>query len=207
MEYIVMFLAIFALGLMAVYSYFVVKKEFGLSQYEKRSKKKIDAHLEHVINSSEAVLSDSLKRMKQLLSQTNHFNSAIETQAKSAFEEFKGKYEASLKSELASVEKQYEEEFYRNVKELKVSLDARLKQQMSNSDKLVAAFTNSEFERVKKEVEEYEKQQEERIAQKLQVIFSKVLEDVVKKSLSVEEQKKLIWSSLESIKKASFVGK
>lgn len=207
MEFITMFLAIFVLGLMIVYSYFVIKKEFGLSQYEKRSKKKMDAHLEHVINSSEEVLAESLKRMKQLLSQTHHFNSVIDMQAKSAFAEFKDRYETSLRSELSAVEKQYEEEFYRNAKDLRVALDTKLKEQLSRSEKLVETFTDSEFKRVKKEVEEYEKQQEERTAQKLQVIFSKVLEDVVKKSLSVEDQKKLIWSSLESIKKESFAGK
>jgi len=207
MDYIVLFIAIFALSVMVVYSYFVVKKEFGLSQYEKRSKKKIDAHLEHVINSSELVLNDSIRRMKQLLSQTNHFNTAIESQAKTAFAEFKTRYERSLNSELATVEKQYEEEFYRQMKETKARMDAKLKEQMTRSDKLVQDFTNSEFERVKKEVEEYEKQQEERIAQKLQTIFAKVLEDVVEKSLSVEDQKKLIWSSLATIKKDSFSGK
>jgi len=202
-----MFLAIFVLGLITVYSYFVVKREFGLSQYEKRSKKKIDAHLENVINSSELVLNDSVRRMKQLLSQTNHFNIAIESQARTAFTEFKGRYEASLGSELEAVEKQYEEEFYAQMKKLKALLDTRLKGQMSRSDKLVEEFTKSEFERVKKEIEEYEKHQEEKSAQKLQMIFSKVLEDVVKKSLSIEDQKKLIWSSLETIKKESLSDK
>lgn len=207
MEYIVLLLAIFILGLVTVYSYFVIKKEFGLSQYEKRSKKKIDAHLEHVINSSEQVLLDIQKRMKQLLSQTHHFKSEIDSQAKTAFVEFKDRYETSLRSELSEVEKQYEEEFYRSAKDLKAALDIKLKEQLDRSEKLVEAFTESELKRVKNEVEEYEKQQEEKTAQKLQVIFTKVLEDVLKKSLSAEDQKKLIWSSLESIKKESFGSK
>ena len=86
-------------------------------------------------------------------------------------------------------------------------LDSRFKEQMSKSDDLVAAFTKTQFASVTKEIEEYKKAQEEKSAQKLEAIFSKVLEDVVGKSLNREDQKKLIWSSLESISKESFSGK
>lgn len=207
MTYIIMSVAVFILGLIAVYAYFIIKKEFGLSSYEEHAKKKVDVHLRHVINSSEEVLNEAAARMKQLLSQTSHFNRDIELQAKMVFGEFKDHYVANLNSELAKAEKQYEEEFYRSTKELRGVLDSRFKEQMSKSDDLVAAFTKTQFASVTKEIEEYKKAQEEKSARKLEAIFSKVLEDVVGKSLNREDQKKLIWSSLESISKESFSGK
>lgn len=207
MTYIILSLAVFTLGLIAVYAYFIIKNEFGISKYEKHAKKKIDEHMKRVINSSEAVLNESTEKMNRLLSQTNHFKGSIESQAKMIFEDFKDRYVASLNSELASVEKQYEEAFYENMKDLRKKLDGRFKEQMDKTDELVEVFKKTQFENVTRELEAYRKQQEEKSAQELQIIFTKVLDDVVKKSLTKEDQKRLIWSSLESIKKDFFSGK
>ncbi|MGB3094265.1 MAG: hypothetical protein WBB49_00035 [Microgenomates group bacterium] len=207
MTYIILSLAVFTLGLIAVYAYFIIKNEFGISKYEKHAKKKIDEHMKRVINSSEAVLNESTEKMNRLLSQTNHFKGTIESQAKMIFEDFKDRYVASLNSELASVEKQYEEAFYQNMKDLRKKLDGRFKEQMDKTDELVEVFKKTQFENVTRGLEAYRKQQEEKSVQELQIIFTKVLDDVVKKSLTKEDQKRLIWSSLESIKKDFFSGK
>lgn len=207
MTYIILSLAIFTLGLVAVYAYFIIKNEFGISKYEKHAKKKIDEHIKHVINSSEAILRETTDKMNRLLSQTSHFNHSIESHAKMTFTEFKNRYVASLNSELSAVEKQYEEEFYQNMKELRKRLDDRFKEQMDKTDGLVEIFKKAQFETVTKELEQYKKNQEEKSAQELQKIFSKVLEDVIKKTLTQEDQKKLIWNSLESIKKETFSAK
>ncbi len=196
-----MSLAIFALGLIAVYAYFVIKNEFGISRYEKHAKKKIDEHMKHVINTSEAVLRETTDKMNRLLSQTSHFNHSIENHARMTFTEFKDRYVASLNSELAAVEKQYEEEFYQNMKELRKKLDERFEEQMSKSDDLVRAFQKERLEVIAKEVEEYKKRQEQKSVEDLQKIFSRVLEDVIKKSMTKEDQMRLIKSSLESMRK------
>ncbi len=201
-----MSLAIFALGLIAVYAYFVIKNEFGISRYEKHAKKKIDEHMKHVIDTSEAVLRETTDKMNRLLSQTSHFNHSIENHARMTFAEFKDRYVASLNSELAAVEKQYEEEFYQNMKELRKKLDNRFEEQMNKTDDLVRVFQKERLEVITKEVEEYKKRQEQKSIEDLQKIFSKILEDVVKKSMTKEDQMRLIKSSLESMRKDAALG-
>lgn len=206
MTYIIMSLTTFALGLLAVYAYFVIKNEFGISRYEKHAKKKIDEHMKHVIHASESVLRETTEKMNRLLSQTSHFNQSIESHARMTFNEFKDRYVASLNSELAAVEKQYEEEFYQNMKELRKKLDDRFEEQMSKTDDLVRVFQKERLDVVKKEIEEFKKQQEQKSVENLQIIFSKVLEEIVKKSMTKEDQIKLIKSSLESMKTDTVLG-
>lgn len=194
------FVAVAILGFVLVYAYGLSKKAAKFSQDETKLFDESNRVMEDAMQKAKRILQESIDKAKKMLAQTDYFQRELERESRTAFLQTSHRYSEMFEKELKSLTQSYKDLL---IKVEELSLE-EVKKSMSDQ-KTTAQFylqkqVDQEFEKARKEIEEYKLYERGKIEGKIDEIIKNTAKDVIHSSLNAAQQKELIMESLEKAK-------
>lgn len=194
------FVSISILIFVLVYAYSLSKKAAKFSQEENKLYDESNRVMEDTMKRAKRILSESIDKAKKMLAQTDYFQRELERESRNTLIQTSHRYSDIFEKELRSLTQSYKDLLVKveelSLQEVKKSMD----DQKTTAQFYLQKKVDEEFERARKEIEEYKAYERNKIETKIEDIIKNTSKDVIHASLNPNQQKELIMEALEKAK-------
>lgn len=194
------FVSISILIFVLVYAYSLSKKAAKFSQEENKLYDESNRVMEDTMKRAKRILAESIDKAKKMLAQTDYFQRELERESRNTLIQTSHRYSDIFEKELRSLTQSYKDLLVKveelSLQEVKKSMD----DQKTTAQFYLQKKVDEEFERARKEIEEYKAYERNKIETKIDDIIKNTSKDVIHASLNPNQQKELIMEALEKAK-------
>lgn len=183
-----------------IYSYYLNKKVQGFSQEESKIYEKSDQVMEQALQKAQRVLKDAIEKAKKMLSQTDYFQREIERESRGAFLQTSRRYIELFDDDLKNLASTYKDLFMKLEEHAVEQINQAVEDQNLSSKLYLQKRIDEEYERARKEIDDFKQAQLEKAAASVENLINKAAKEVLQRSLSREDQNELIIKALEKAK-------
>jgi flagellar biosynthesis/type III secretory pathway protein FliH len=173
-------------------------KEFDAQKNESATRS--DHMMTHARDTAQRILQEAMDRSQEMLAKTDQFQRTIEEESHSAFLGSSYEYSKKFEAELQNLIESYKEQFARTEKETFTAMKKAFDDEQFNSATYLKQNVEAEFKKAQGEIEQYKADRikaGEEIINKAVVALTK---QVLSKSITTDEHKKLISLAIEKAK-------
>lgn len=204
--FIFTFIAVAILAFVLVYAYGLSKKAAKFSQEETKVYDESNRVIEDAMQKAKHILQDSIDKAKKMLAQTDYFQRELERESRNSFIQTSHRYSDIFEKELKSLTQSYKDLLVK-VEELSLQeVKKTMEDQKVSAQYYLQKRIDEEFEKARKEIEEYKAYERGKIEGKIDEIIKNTAKNVIHSSLSPAQQKDLIMESLEKAKADGMFG-
>jgi vacuolar-type H+-ATPase subunit H len=171
---------------------------------------KNDLNYHHIVDEAlskeRKIINDATNEATQIISNTEFVTSASKESMDQALEKMEGEIEKQAESASDAFTKTYSTSLQKIAAQSLANLQAITKTMETELDKQSKEYRESLLPRLEKELEEYKKMRLQQAERTINHVIQEVTQEILNKSLSLDDHQRLLIESLEKAKKEGVFG-